>query len=1002
MKTIYMVSYNHESLHTPEILNIDGSKFKYDDPFFLICNKPLPKIEVNGEFLNIYYEIIVEDYYPIRDYHHIPLYVGISKEVSNGVFNNDYIIGSLFFEDGKDYDIRYKTKLNPDNIHNTVPDKILCRKAGAKDRVGIGVNFNTNIVTIFVNGKPFYEMDTNKINGFTLDHLRYYFCIYSPIYYKRILLDYNYLSDDEDLEKSKQINGIVYFHPDDVPEGYHSLYGVYETYGNTINGIDDDNDSEFDTWEYDYDKYNGMNPLYEYINCDIGFEPRRDSDGNPLYLPAKGIINNVDINVDTMALETDSLNKVDIEDKYKYKMRPTIDFDGKYYISGSNIFINKPIPKNKLIYIEFTAKQGKLKEGITGIPLSLGITSCIPPYYSIISKSTRFKLFHEHRKQYNWVEMNNQSTDDDTWIEKTYDTDGTERYEDILLDSMVLQQGSTIGVAFNLRKNKIVIYINGTKYYVLRASKYWNDKVLPDGTGKSPGNIDEEHPNGYYGLDYSNLWEYAYFFIHDDGVFLDDGTKPLNGYFNFGQEPFDYPIPDGYMSLWDFYNVNWNKDVVYDILTRVNIVSSKESFKFINCSINILNDPYQDSRFGMNKMIQNHETISDEETHYINLDGVDINAFNSLIAQENNGYIIEDKPASTAISFNGINAYTITVEQVPHQKIFVLLNNRRLYNATFRAPKGSNITSYTVGDSGWDGGTVSVDKTILTEDITITATKATLTEYLVSIHQTDHQQIKVTHVLKKDSSGQILEKNIYTNSFTVTMMERLKPDGTPYPEDEKIYDPPEIYAEISSDTGWDPGLLNITHAIIKKNIVVEATPATIAKITVKMQRTTLHAQYVVICNGVSRKTEKVQNNSQMKSDYEFITNYGSSCVIQYVPNSIDYGYKPGKLEVEKLVVLGNDIIIRFPEPEDDMCKIYLDRTNYNGTIQLLNAGNLINNSYYSVRRGTEVTLTAVPGTDLYNDKITIDESKDLIEEFTGIINIIESVSTEDENTEDGD
>ena len=140
----------------------------------------------------------------------------------------------------------------------------------------------------------------------------------------------------------------------------------------------------------------------------------------------------------------------------------------------------------------------------------------------------------------------------------------------------------------------------------------------------------------------------------------------------------------------------------------------------------------------------------------------------------------------------------------------------------------------------------------------------------------------------------------------------------------------------------------------------------------------------------------------MKSDYEFITNYGSSCVIQYVPNSIDYGYKPGKLEVEKLVVLGNDIIIRFPEPEDDMCKIYLDRTNYNGTIQLLNAGNLINNSYYSVRRGTEVTLTAVPGTDLYNDKITIDESKDLIEEFTGIINIIESVSTEDENTEDGD
>ena len=978
MKSIYMIPYNHESYYTPEILNIDGSKFKYDEPFFLICNKPLPKLKIGNEYLNIYYEFIVEDYYPIRDYHHIPIYVGITKEVSNGVFNNDYIIGSLFFEDGKDYEIRYKSKFNPDNIHKTVPEHILCRKAGAKDRVGVGIDFNENKVTIFVNSKPFYEM---QINGFTFEHLRYYFCIYSPIFYKRIKIDYNYLSNNEDLENSKQINGTIYFHPEDVPDEYYSLYRVYEEYGDMINEPDDDDDDEFDKdWPYDYRKYEGMNPLYEYIDCKI-WKDRDVTDAdkdNP-----KGIINAIDIDVNTISLVTDSPNKVDIEGKFKYRMRPTIDTTNKFFINGSNIFVNKPIPKNKLIYIEFNAKQGRLKEGMSGIPLSFGISNCEYPNYTIINKSTRFKLFHEHRKQYNWAEMNNTSATYTDWTEKVYDTDGTERYDDILLNSMVVEQGSTVGVAFNLRKNKITIYINGTKFYVLRPSTIWYNKVLPDGTGISPGNIDDEHPTGYYNLDYSELWEYAYFFIHDDGVFLDDGTKPLNGFVNVGQEPFDYTPPSGYISLWDFYNVNKYKIAVYDILTKVNIIKSKEIYKYINSSVNIIHGDELTPKFGMNKMIMNHEMITDSETHYINLDGVDMAAFNNMIAQENNGYIIEDKPISSAISFNGINSYTVTINQVENQKITVVLNNRRPYNTTFRAPKGSIITAYTEGNPGYDGGIVSIDKTILTEDITITATEATLTEYLVSIHQTAHQTITVTNIIR-DKNGNIIERHVYNSSFTVTMKN------------------PEITVEISSDVGWDPGTLSVTSMTVKKNVVIESTPATISKMRVRMQQTTLHARYLVMCNNVPRYTEKIQNKSQMKPFIEFTTNYGSACTIQYVQNSIDMGYKPGKILQETINIISNDVEITFPEPLDDMCKVYLDRTGYNGNLSLLNAGNYINNSYYEVRRGTEVTLVAVPGTDLYNDIITIDESKDISTEFRVGVSIAEHIEDDDDNEDDGD
>lgn len=826
-----MISYDQESMPN-ENVSADGINFKWDKPFFLICNKPLVG--------KLYFEIVIDSYYPIYAFHDIPLYIGVSREVSYGTLNSDFCIGSVYYEDGKNYDIQEKYNNQVENLHRS-PTTLYTRKPGATDVIGVGVDVGNNRITIYVNGNAFYDFSPTQ---FHLSDHKFYFCIYSDIWYNRVTADGtdpNY--DNAKYIPGKNITGHVNFgkiETDFTPPGYSSIYNYYYKREPIVGLIDVD--VTVDT--SDVKTVSGFMDM----DCDDILNTIKDK---------------------TLYLITTS-NNARIEDKIKYTMTsdPSITDNLMY---GTNIFINLPIPTDRKVYFEFTAAKGILKDNLIGIPLSVGLSNLNT---SILSRSMRLHLYHDKQTAYQYALV-------ESLIQNVYEM--TE------VDTTVIPaQGKTIGIALDLCNNEITVYINKVKFCTLQSNL----------------------------IDFSIAQNRTYFFIHDDNMF----SESVSGEFNFGESEFDMDIPDGYISLYEYYSTVFRKIIYLTIDCDCNIKRDNYRAESVYCDCWI--DSYRfnrpdPKRFGnLTFLYDSYTILTDEERYYYEPD-TGTKELNTLIAQGNGGYYPTNEEKEFVNNFDDdIEAsYNIIIKQVPNQTIWVKYQRQKT-KESFKAKEGEILEVNAIPDAGYDAGIISPGSYITVyQDTTITSSNATVRQYTVVVQQYTNQQIYV------ECNGKV-----YRDTFTTTY-------GTSFT------------VTIDADDGYIPGILNITTGTVTSDINIVATPPSIEIYPI----TIVQGQHYTI--GVMYAgTEFTQS---------FNAKYGSSLTV-YV-KSVEEGYVAPTI-TQKTIIVDGPIQINYGQSQEDTCSLYVVGV-FDGTVS-------INGNYGSVfrfKKGAKITIDINPSEGYYID-----------------------------------
>lgn len=940
MKNIILKSYDLNSDPLDNVLSGDGLHFDYDKPFFLIANLPIKNKTM--------FELTINDYYPINELKHIPLYIGISREPSLGVLIADYAISSLFYNIN---DPKYEIISNEllDNVlyidgsskDADGNDVIGTRKPGIGDTIGLAVDYNTNKIKIFVNydedyphdgeyDKPFYTYTP----PFNLEEQpNMYFCIYSNISYKEIQEDYNFrISSIEDL---KHISGYVNFGKNGLKNpipGYNSLYKAYYEHM-----ADKDISAELGSDD---------DPCYVYIGGDI-FSSYSIQWGGELDLKNKLIPKPSNI-----ALVTDDPEFITITDFNKYSMNGNTyikaDYDietgeeNKYgmtnsYKVGGNIYINYPIPTTDKIYFEYTVKEGELKNKIVGIPISMGITS-VPLVgepsqenatnpNTIMTESVRVNLYRGNCfikngldnsggfYLYHLVRNSNQNSDKNDL-----------HYLQNVETSIAPEEGNTIGVAIDLSNNLMDIYIEGTKLATLNLYS-------------SKENIDFSNFN----KDTNGKTQYAYFFIHDEGVFNYTAT----GSFNFGQTTFENKIPKGYKSLYEFYTVDERRLMSKDLNCNIYINAEKSISKFIDSYVNI--NRTIDSKYeGLNDLLLSDNTIDDYYSHYFEFNTDGMNELNNLISKENNGLVLTHKERSLDVDYSNIPKYKVNITKYENQKIIVECNGKT-YTDSFETSEYSLINVSVVAIDGkyrYSPGTPSVTKAIITSDITLTATEAYYKEYNVIINQSQNQIITVYNL----KNG--IEES-HTESFTV---------NSRYPH---------IRAEITYIAeGYNKGILNITEADVTEDTIIYSTKITDVRYNITIEPT-VDEIITVNAEGILR----TNTNGSTK----FTIGYNKYCRITvkstkdgYIAGSLYYYGKDGiKHDIISSIQVTEDITIGATKVVPDIVYITMDSSESNGAkIDVTNVDKVSDNKH-SIIRNRIANINTKPKEGYYFDHYEI-------------------------------
>jgi len=98
----------------------------------------------------------------------------------------------------------------------------------------------------------------------------------------------------------------------------------------------------------------------------------------------------------------------------------------------------------------------------------------------------------------------------------------------------------------------------------------------------------------------------------------------------------------------------------------------------------------------------------------------------------------DDAVSATAAT---INTYTLTITQSEHQTITVN-DGKKDYTATTKLPYGTKWTATIKADEGYTAGALSKASGTITADDSVSAAAATVTQYTLTITQSEHQTIK--------------------------------------------------------------------------------------------------------------------------------------------------------------------------------------------------------------------------------------------------------------------
>lgn len=480
----------------------------------------------------VYFEFSVKSYTKISNKRNIPIYAGIHREPAAGVLNNGFCIGSLFYTEGQDYDIIEDNKKSVDSTHS-IPTNIYCRIPGATDIIGVGVDYTNNLISFYNNGKLFYSFSPSTFNINEWEN--FYFCIWGNIPCK--------LQGYANFGRT----GTSY-----LPDGYHSLYGEY--YRRVVAYSDIDG-------TITVEQSPTFGSIIKDINCTIRVTNDIKGDGSLFLLS----------------------NQATITDGLKYSI-PS---------SGGMVSCNLPIPTERKIYLELTAKDGVFKDGKSiGIPISVGISNTPTSVQSI---SMRMPLYHKEWYPY-------------YYIENVLGTSTSIEIKDV--DTPIpTEQGKTIGVCLDLSKNQVSILVNNIHLYTFTSiNTNFKDKST-----------------------------FTYLFIRDEGMC----STSIDGIFNFGQTSFKFNVPNGYESLYDYYNRSYMDFMYKDLNCSITVKPYyTEKVKYIHGTITVpeIPDP-NESKFatvGINKLMKTYNIVSDNEPHQTINMGFDV--LQGLIKANNNGY----------------------------------------------------------------------------------------------------------------------------------------------------------------------------------------------------------------------------------------------------------------------------------------------------------------------------------------------------------------------------
>ena len=294
-----------------------------------------------------YFEFTVTSYNSINGIKYIPLYVGVSKEVSQGVNSNDFCYGSIYYDTvSANYSIIENTKGSMTNIERS-PLNITAKTPIINDIVGVSIDAPNNEITIYVNGKILYSFIPTLFDiGNTKDKI--YAAIYCPNGYGKIHGKFNFGK-----------SSLSY-----LPSGFISVHKMYNKtlVSDTISGKVIVKRSE--------------STVSEELSGDITIASIKGS--GDVYLVQDNPVH---------YLQPDNVNFL-------------------MYLVEAPLFSNLPFPNNLKVYTELYIRDGILSNKYLGIPVSIGFTDSpsVLLYESPVANYINIQLYHILQRPYIYIE----------------------------------------------------------------------------------------------------------------------------------------------------------------------------------------------------------------------------------------------------------------------------------------------------------------------------------------------------------------------------------------------------------------------------------------------------------------------------------------------------------------------------------------------------------------------------------------------------------------------
>lgn len=731
------VAYDNESTYREDM--ISDTVFTASTPFLIISSQPIPKDT------NMYFEFEITDYKENPLFRHLPLYVGIHKEPSSGIFATDFSLGSIYYTRRQDFETYEQYNKSAYSAHYKVPTT-KSRIPIKGTIIGVGVNASRNQITIYSDGKPFYSFRPREFN--LNEDGEFYFAVASKVY--------------------ADITGNINFGTYPMkyrPEGY------------------------WDMNQYYVDRYIMMKDLVGSINYSTG-----NDEVDSYYANRRPIgydfNSKVDINNIYAPLTNPHLRDTYIQPNlgpsqlYDPNNNDAFVIDSEHQNPVDYAFLPYPIPTDQKIYFELQCKEAPLDPGYIGVPLTVGITKVkdTTDYMGkkeIGNKSFSIDLWHK-RYQYHYANVQLGDKEIHYPIRTVY-------------NPIPPMQPDIIGIMLDLKEQTISVYTNHKLFMKADLNEYlgypddtrtfistekdqifFNSKdevyhlfikAVPDaftGNGYVIGNFGEpDNPDLRYAGLYDNIDVMTYWYYYNYGIrYLASGdmnciitTLPYNisvaktfsgmVYVKSKYDGNDLDFSPGLNMMYGTYNI------VTDTEEKAN-VPDLNPFEFheLIYGHRYTEDPY---RYDKDLIIFGSVNMKLKDPLYRFINGRMkfkenwLNDGNGIDLLTGKDMIVEKLTPKNMPEINGdfyyINKYTINIKQSDYQRIIVTYKGKE-YTNSVEITAGDSIevkiepvntednngafVTYKVGELSYKGGTPN-------NSMTITATPATIDKFIVGL-----------------------------------------------------------------------------------------------------------------------------------------------------------------------------------------------------------------------------------------------------------------------------